>query len=1173
MFSDIFGERSEFHRVKLDIQNGLLPMGMIGLSNVHKAHYFSSLSLSLGKKCLIICESEGSASKLCEDLNFFDGGAVLYPRREFCFDSSAVESKELQQRRIGVLRRVLEGNYRYVVTTPEAASQYTIPSGELKKRCVGIAAGAELPPGELIDRLLAAGYSRSPMVEGHGQFSSRGEILDVFPPDREDPVRIEFWGDEISRISSFDVESQRRISDLEELSIAPDGEVLIGGEELTDALGSFLASVRRKNAPEFKKNLEADIERAKNGPELNCLDKYISLAYPGRETLFDYFGGDILLFVAESRSARLNFEKWSKEFDGEVRSAKKDGLLIAGLDDFHISFRGIVEYYELFGAIFTDNFERGHYDTERVESLHRIVDAKTNAAWNGTISALTEDLEIAKRGGYAVCVVAGTEKMAKNIASDLSDSGTEAFFFDHIPEAFSRNIVSVMPGSLSSGFEYENEKFMLISYRRGGGSERKRKQRRAAGSKARLAGDPISLEEIKKGDYVVHSSYGIGVFEGITTHSVENVKADYLSIRYSDGQLFVPVEKIGLLTKYMSPENADTEVRLNSFNSTKAWERTKARVAESVREVAKELANVYSRRLNEVGHAFGEDDELQTLFESKFEFEETEDQLSAINDVKRDMQSLHPMDRLLLGDVGYGKTEVALRGVFKCVEEGKQCAILVPTTILALQHYQTLLKRFEGFAINIEMLSRFRTAGQKTKIRKDVRAGLIDVLIGTHGLISDSVEFRDLGLLIIDEEQRFGVKQKEKIKRKFPLVDVLTISATPIPRTLNMAVSGIRDMSILEMPPQDRHAVQTFVVEQDMAMLSRVMEKEINRGGQVYYLHNRVDTIDRRAEEIRRYLPDARIGIGHGKMSEEELSEVWRSLLDGEIDILVCTTIIETGIDVPNVNTLIVEEANRLGLAQLHQIRGRVGRSTRRAYAYFTYRPEKAISDTANARLTAIEQYTGFGAGYHIAMRDLEIRGAGEILGTQQHGHMAAVGYDMYIRMLSEAIEELGEVSREKPRIPCRIQVQMDMSIPDSYISSYANRIEIYKRILAIGSAEDARDVLDEVADRFGNEMRGGKNTGSIPKCVIDLVKYSELKARATAQGITDIRQTGRYITLYAEKISVRHAMEMKKLYGDKPVLSMDGLRQCMKIPLRGSQQALLVIERAVKCFESVELD
>ena len=1169
MFSSVFSSDSECSRIRRDISDGLLPMGVIGLSNIHKAHYVSGLCSSLGKKCLVICDTEGAASKFVEDLNFFDEKAFLYPRREFNFNTRATDSKEFQHQRLGVLSRILDGSFRYIVTTLEAASQFTMPPGELRRRSLVVSEGAEQSPSSLVETLMFAGYSRSDVVEAHGQFSSRGEVLDFFPPDCEEPVRAEFWGDEINLLSHFDAETQRRTQRLGSIKITPSAEVITDSRSLADGLLSFMGAYKKKNAAAVKQKLASDLERLENGLELPCIDKYLSVVYSERATLFDYFDGDGLLFVTESRAVRLNFERWAKEQNEEIRQNKKDGELASGLDEFNLDFKKAVEYYEALGAIFTDNFERGRFDTDYIKSLHRVTDAKTNAAWNGTVASLKEDLELARSAGYAVCVVAGTEKMAKNVADDLTDSGTEALFFDHPPESFSSSVVTVLPGALSGGFEYESERFTLISYRRGYMNAPKRKRNTTTGGTRQRNLPGISLEEIKPGDYVVHTNYGIGVFTGITTKTVEGVRADYLSIRYSDGELFVPVEKINLLTRYMSPENADKEVKLNSFNSTKVWERTKAKALESVREVARDLANVYSRRLNETGHAFGADDDLQNLFELKFEYEETEDQIHAINDVKRDMQSIHPMDRLLLGDVGYGKTEVALRGAFKCVEEGKQCAVLVPTTILALQHYQTIAKRFEGFAINVEMLSRFRTSAQKSKIKKDVKAGLIDILVGTHGLIADSVEFKDLGLLIIDEEQRFGVKQKEKIKQRFPLVDVLTISATPIPRTLNMAMSGIRDMSLLEMPPQDRHAVQTTVMEHDMAFLAKVMEREINRGGQVYYLHNRVEDIEKRAEEIHRYLPDARIGIGHGKMKEEELSDVWRSLLDGEIDILVCTTIIETGVDVPNANTLIVEDANRLGLAQLHQIRGRVGRSARRAFAYFTYRKDKVISDTAQSRLQAIEQYTGFGAGYHIAMRDLEIRGAGEILGTQQHGHMTAVGYDMYIKMLNDAVEELGATQRVKARTPCRIQVSMDMSIPDTYIPSYANRIEIYKRILAISSTEDARDVLDEVTDRFGNEIKGGQNTGSVPKCVIDLIKYSELKARATAQNISEIRQSGRFIAVYADKISVKHAMLMKALYKDRCVIDMDGLRQCMKIPLRGAAQALLVIERAIKCFET----
>ena len=1166
MFPSVFDKNSEYSLIKSDIEREKLPMGIIGLSNIHKAHYISSLLFSLRKKGLIICDSEGAAFKFAEDLGFFGVKALFFPRREFVFDTSVSPSLEFQRRRLGVLAKIVKDDFDCVVTTLEAAALLTIPKKELQRRSIILSVGDEISQKKLVMTLLRDGYGRSELVENAGQFSMRGEIVDFFPPESEFPIRIEFWGDEINQLSYFDPNTQRRTDLIEKVEIVPSVEVVADGFELKEKILDYVGNYKRRNAAAVKEKLLADVSLLQSGVSLPNADKYISLIFDEKSTLFDYFSS-CLLFVAESRSARLNFENFSRELDLEIKYAKSRNDLAPGLDEFCLSFKSIVEYYELFGAIFIDNFERGRFDTQKILSLHRINDARTSAVWNGTIAMLEDELSLASRREYRVCIVAGNEKMAKNTADSLCDSGREAMYYPSFPEKLSSSTIAVIPGSLSGSFEYEYEKFMLIAYRRGAvqQSNRPKREKRAKGSAA------ISVDEIKEGDYVVHVNYGIGIFKGIVTKTVENVKSDYLAIQYSDGELFVPVDKIHFLTRYMSPESADREIKLNSFSSTKAWERTKSRAKESVREVARELASVYSQRLSEIGHSFGPDDDLQSLFEMKFEFEETEDQLAAIGEVKRDMQSVHPMDRLLLGDVGYGKTEVALRGVFKCVEEGKQCAILVPTTILALQHYQTMVKRFEGFPVTIEMLSRFRTSTQKTKIKKDLRNGVIDVIVGTHGLISDNVAFKDLGLLVVDEEQRFGVKQKEKIKKKFPLVDVLTISATPIPRTLNMAISGIRDMSVLEMPPQDRHPVQTFVLEQDMSFLSKVMEREINRGGQVYYLHNRVDSIQKKADEIAAFLPNARIGIGHGKMNEEELSEVWRSLLDGEIDILVCTTIIETGVDVPNVNTLIVEEANRLGLAQLHQIRGRVGRSARRAYAYFTFMPYKTLTPTAESRLEAIEQYTSFGAGYQIAMRDLEIRGAGEILGTQQHGHMAAVGYDMYIRMLNEAVEELGEIPREKPRPPCRIQISIDMSLPDTYIQSYANRIEIYKRILAIDSTEDARDVLDEVVDRFGNEMRSGKNTGSAPKCVIDLIKFSELKARATKQKINEIRQSGRYIVVYADKISVKHAMLMKTLYGDRCFVGMEGFRQCMKVPLKGSMQVLLVIERVVKVFEDTE--
>lgn len=630
-----------------------------------------------------------------------------------------------------------------------------------------------------------------------------------------------------------------------------------------------------------------------------------------------------------------------------------------------------------------------------------------------------------------------------------------------------------------------------------------------------------SLDELKKGDYVVHSLHGIGVFDGINKLEVGKITKDYIKIKYAKGDvLYVPVTQLDLVSKYIGPHEDDGRtVKLNKIGG-KDWEKTRNKVRAAVKDMADQLIALYSKRQNSPGYAFSPDIDMQSDFERRFEYDETSDQLRAIDEIKGDMEKPYPMDRLLCGDVGFGKTEVALRAAFKCAADGKQCAILVPTTILAYQHYRTILKRFDGFPVEIEMLSRFRTPKEQEKILKNLKRGSLDIIVGTHRLVSKDVKFKDLGLLIVDEEQRFGVAQKEKLKELFPTVDVLTLSATPIPRTLNMAMTGIRDMSVIEEAPQDRYPVQTYVIEHDMGILCEAMEKELRRGGQVYYLHNRVESIESTAAKIKEMMPSARIAVAHGRMGEEKLSEIWRDLLEGDIDILVCTTIIETGVDVPNCNTLIIEDADRLGLAQLHQIRGRVGRSTRRASAYFTFKRGKELSEIANRRLSAIREYTEFGSGFKIAMRDLEIRGAGNVLGAQQHGHMEAVGYDMYLQLLGEAVEEeKGEkpISRKKE---CLIDMQIDAHIPDNYIKSIPQRLAVYRRIADIKNTEDAEDVKDELRDRFGE----------IPQSVQGLIDVSLLRNTAAAKGIYEIGQKGNSVILYVNDIDTNTVLNLSSM-------------------------------------------
>lgn len=728
-----------------------------------------------------------------------------------------------------------------------------------------------------------------------------------------------------------------------------------------------------------------------------------------------------------------------------------------------------------------------------------------------------DDLSPLVQKASTVVVMGGTEKAAKNLAEDLENEDVPALYFPLEPAEFPRGRVSVLPGALSGGFGYPHEKFYAFTYGRNAVASKKRKSR----SGFKKGQSLHSLDELKKGDYVVHSLHGIGVFDGINKLEIGKITKDYIKIKYAKGDvLYVPVTQLDLVSKYIGPHEDDGRtVKLNKIGG-KDWEKTRNKVRAAVKDMADQLIALYSKRQNSPGYAFSPDIDMQSDFERRFEYDETSDQLRAIDEIKGDMEKPYPMDRLLCGDVGFGKTEVALRAAFKCAADGKQCAILVPTTILAYQHYRTILKRFDGFPVEIEMLSRFRTPKEQEKILKNLKRGSLDIIVGTHRLVSKDVKFKDLGLLIVDEEQRFGVAQKEKLKELFPTVDVLTLSATPIPRTLNMAMTGIRDMSVIEEAPQDRYPVQTYVIEHDMGILCEAMEKELRRGGQVYYLHNRVESIESTAAKIKEMMPSARIAVAHGRMGEEELSEIWRDLLEGDIDILVCTTIIETGVDVPNCNTLIIEDADRLGLAQLHQIRGRVGRSTRRASAYFTFKRGKELSEIANRRLSAIREYTEFGSGFKIAMRDLEIRGAGNVLGAQQHGHMEAVGYDMYLQLLGEAVEEeKGEkpISRKKE---CLIDMQIDAHIPDNYIKSIPQRLAVYRRIADIKNTEDAEDVKDELRDRFGE----------IPQSVQGLIDVSLLRNTAAAKGIYEIGQKGNSVILYVNDIDTNTVLNLSSM-------------------------------------------
>ncbi len=1149
-FTNSIKNSAEFQGVENSIKKGFLPQGVLGLTPVQKAHIISALVGGLEKKALVVVPDDATAVRLCEDLTAFGVSALQYPSRSFSFYTTDSQSYEYEQKRIKVLRRMLDNRIDIVVASAEASVSYTVPPEILRQKSVLLKKNEETTLENIIMSLNYAGYTRVDAVEGVGQFSVRGGIVDFFSPDDEEPVRIELWGDTVDTMCRFDIVSQRRTVNIDEILIAPSKEIIIDNpQELIERIEKLASSIRGKKTDIIREKLYGDIDRLKGGLSVGSADKYLPLIY-SPATIFDY-AKDYLLFCFETGGIKEKVSSSQKLLYEDIKACVDDGTLCKGLDKFTLTFNELVEKYEQFGATYVDNFARGSFDTP-VKSLTTF-NGGTLPIWNGKLDVLMEDLKPVLSKDRTVIVFAGTEKSAKNLADTLNDEDFTSVYFSHIPAKFPKGAVCVLSGSLTSGFSFPREKLYIFTYSK---VYQTKTKRRNTGFKAR---DTIhSLDELRKGDYIVHSIHGIGIFDGVTQLEANKIIKDYIKIKYAKSDvLYVPVTQLDLVSKYIGPHEDDGKaLKLNRLGGGE-WEKTRSKVRSAVKDMADQLIKLYSQRLHSEGYAFSPDIDMQTDFERRFPFEETGDQLRSIDEIKNDMEKPYPMDRLLCGDVGFGKTEVALRAVFKCIADGKQCAILVPTTILALQHYQTILKRFEGFPIEAEMLSRFRTPTQRSKIIKSINSGFIDIVVGTHSLISKNVKFKDLGLLIVDEEQRFGVAQKEKLKEMFPGVDVLTLSATPIPRTLNMAMSGIRDMSVIEEAPSDRFPVQTYVIEHNMALLCEAMEKELRRGGQVYFLHNRVDTIDGVALSIQEFLPDARIRTAHGKMNEEELSEIWRDLMNGEIDILVCTTIIETGVDVPNANTLIIEDADKLGLAQLHQLRGRVGRSARRASAYLTYKRDKNLSEVAYKRLQAIREYTEFGSGFKIAMRDLEIRGAGNLLGAQQHGHLAAVGYDMYMKLLSEAIsQEKGEKPKQKE---CLIDLQINAHIPDQYISALSQRLTVYRRIADIRTFQDAEDVRDELRDRFGD----------VPPSVEGLIEVSLCRNTAASMGIFEIGQRGDIIALYCEDIDASLVLDLSSILRGRISVTQKG-KKSINVKKLDNQNSLDTLKEIFESIDSI---
>ena len=1050
---------------------------------------------------VIICQDDMAAKRMQEELKSFLGEtAPILPGRDLTLYDAAVVSRAWEQKRLRQLYDLARGETKLQILSWEALSQRTIPKSVLMNAAFSLEVGTEYPMDDLLRRLTASGYSRCAMVEGPGQFAVRGGILDIYSPAADRPVRAEFFGDELDTMGYFDIDTQRRTENIEALTVLPVGETQPrlhpgGIDGLCADLNRLIARQRRrKNVNEaLISTLSKDLEKYENGLQNPASDRYMALIYPEMATAMDFVPEDALLILCDQGNLRRTARTRCDEMGMQLDSMLQGGLLAGELCDYVCQWEDFCEMLRGRTAVYFDAFGGTSYPEENPPKQLLPMTAKQLPSYGGNLDTAATDLQHYQKMEFSSLVLCGTRRRAELLQEMLTAKGLSAFICIPLNTMPKPGQILLAEGTLPYGMEYPDFKLAILSEGQLiAKTVPKRKQsKKTATNRQKLN----SFTDLTPGDLVVHENYGIGRFVAMEQIRVDGAVKDYLKIAYQGSDtLFVPATQLDLVGKYIGGGSEDSNVRLNKIGSD-AWQKTKAKARKAAKDMAGELIKLYAARKRQSGFAFAADSPWQREFEDNFPYPETDDQLRCIADIKHDMESPIPMDRLLCGDVGFGKTEVALRAVMKCIMDGKQAAILVPTTVLAQQHYQTAVSRFRGFPVNIDVLSRFRTAAQQRQTVANLRAGSVDLIIGTHKLLQKNIAYKDLGLLIIDEEQRFGVSHKERLKEISQGVDVLTLSATPIPRTLNMALSGIRDMSTIEEPPADRYPVQTFVMEHNNAIIDDAIRREVERGGQVYYLHNKVETIDHVASALQKRIPGLSVAVAHGQMNEDALGDVMHAMADGDIQVLVCTTIIETGLDIPNANTLIIENADRFGLSQLHQLRGRVGRSTRHAYAYFTYKPDKNLTEIAEKRLSAIRDFAEFGSGFKIAMRDLEIRGAGNLLGAEQSGHMMSVGYDMYLKLLDEAVlEERGE----KPKEPdCTADLNVTANVDKAYVARGEERMDLYRRMAAIRSEEDADDLLDEIVDRYGEP----------PKGVLNLIDIALLRANARTAGIKDIKQ------------------------------------------------------------------
>ncbi len=1108
-FIKILENLADFEEICRGLAAGQSPLSVMGVGDSVRAHIAFSVCKKLKKAPVFITSTEAQAKILAEDLKFFYGNDVmLFPSRDLLFYDIEASANDIKKKRLDTLEKLVTASGKYaVVTTVSALLSATVPKSVYEERVIELEINDEIEMDTLCALMTDFGYKREELVEGRGQFSIRGGIFDYFPFWSETPFRVEFFDCVVDSIRRFYPETQRTIADNGEKIIAritPADEIVTNPEMLENTLKSLNKKLKALLAKETDDEssqkliqvLKRDIERLQQGIVFPSRDKYIPEFYPQKiPTILDYLTDGYIVFSDDPARVADSAKGEMLQKNEMIKDLIERGILASGKRQYCFDYSEAAKILADLGMV--NLCPLSHSNSEPKPKKLVGFTAKSLNNYGSKMEFFYDALKFYQKNKYRVLILAGSEHRCENLARQLDDEGfanRRAASFDELPK---EGTVTIIPGGLSRGFEYPLIRTVVISDKEIFGGVRRKRRRFKVDKKDKIS----NFTDISVGDFVVHQNHGIGQYVGIERLTVEGAQKDYLKLLYKGGDyLYVPTDQLSYIYKHTSSDVG--KVKLNNLGG-QDWSRAKQKVRTSCADMAKELTQLYAERAAIRGIEFSKDTEWQRDFEAAFPYDETDDQLRCISEVKADMEKPHPMERLLCGDVGYGKTEVAMRAAFKAVMDGYQVAYLVPTTILANQHYNNFRQRMKDYPLNIASLSRFSTAAQQKNVIKQLKSGECDIVIGTHKILQKSVEFKKLGLLIIDEEQRFGVAHKERIKEMKKEIDVLTLSATPIPRTLHMSMTGIRDMSVIAEPPDDRYPVATYVLEYDQDIVREAINREMARGGQVYYLHNRVQGIEKTALELQKMVPEARIATAHGKMSERELENIMMDVSEGDIDVLVCTTIIETGLDIPNVNTIIIEDADRLGLAQLYQLRGRVGRSNRLAYAYLTYRRDKVLSEDSQKRLRAIREFTEFGSGFKIAMRDLEIRGTGNVIGPQQSGHMESVGYEMYCKLLAETVSELQGTPVEE-ETETKIDLPVNAFIPENYISAHAQRIGAYKKIASIETDEDLRDAYDELIDRYGD----------VPESVCNLMELSLIRKMASARKFTDVKGDKKCLTL-----------------------------------------------------------